>query len=130
VSSPKITHKTGSSLDIPFKIVSSPKITHKTSSRVVIKLKTCSRVEINKSAPRNSFYIFHPPSSLCLSYLPIDSDFIMQGMLRMQVWFDHTAGATIVNTRPNQSVNRVECRKMTKTCSIYVLLNLFYLCFS
>ena len=29
-SSPKITYKTGSSLDIPFKIVSSLKITHKT----------------------------------------------------------------------------------------------------
>jgi hypothetical protein len=36
-SSLKITNKTGSSLDLPFKIVSSLKIIHKTGSRVEIK---------------------------------------------------------------------------------------------
>ena len=39
VSSPKLTHKTCSSLDVPFEIVSSPEFTHKTGSSLNIKSK-------------------------------------------------------------------------------------------
>ena len=65
MSSSKITHKTGSSLDKTLKIVSSSKITYKTGPSLEITFKTVSSPKISHEMGSSRVITFKMDSSLC-----------------------------------------------------------------